>query len=102
MLLGGREDDVSKIQDLIEEYGRIAIVIYLVLWAIVVGGSMGAIALGLTGDKVDGFWAIIVASWVIAKLTQVPRIAATLALTPIAAKWWRGRGSDSEPTEDAS
>ena len=49
-----------------------------------------------------GFWAIIFASWVIAKATQVPRIAATLALTPIAAKWWRGRGSDSETTKDAS
>ncbi|MEC7240951.1 MAG: hypothetical protein VXW32_06900 [Myxococcota bacterium] len=86
---------MSKIQDLIEEYGKIALVIYLFLWAIVVVSTLGAIALGLTGEKVDGLWAMIVASWVMAKITQVPRIAATLALTPVVSKWWKGRSRDA-------
>ena len=78
---------MSKIQDPIEEYGKLAIVIYLVLWAIVVAATLGAIAFGLTGEKVDGLWAMIVASWVMAKITQIPRIAATVALTPVVSMW---------------
>jgi hypothetical protein len=80
---------MSKIQDLIDEYGKIALVIYLVLWAAVVLGTLTAIFLGYTGEKVSGIWAMFVASWVIAKVTQIPRIAATVALTPLVAAWWR-------------
>ena len=78
---------MNKIQGLIEEYGKIALVIYLVLWGLVVVGTIGAIALGLTGKKVDGVWAMIVASWVMAKVTQLPRIAATIAMTPVVSAW---------------
>jgi hypothetical protein len=80
---------MNKIQDLIEEYGKIALVIYLVLWALVVVVTLAAVATGFTGEKVSGVWAILLASWVMAKLTQIPRIAATVALTPIVAAWLR-------------
>ena len=90
---------MSKIQDLIEEYGKIALVIYLTLWGLVVAITLGAIALGFTGEKVSGIWAMFVASWVAAKITQLPRIAATLALTPVVAAWLR-RNEPSE-TEEA-
>jgi hypothetical protein len=76
---------MNKIQDLIEEYGKIALVVYLVLWGIVVLVTLAAIALGYTGEKVSGVWAMFVASWVMAKVTQIPRIAATVALTPLVA-----------------
>jgi hypothetical protein len=61
----------------------------LVLWGTVVLGTLAAIALGFTGEKVSGVWAMLVASWVVAKLTQIPRIAATVALTPLVAAWLR-------------
>ena len=82
---------MNKIQDLIEEYGKVALVIYLLLWGAVVAVTMGAILLGLTGEKVEGLWAMLVASWVMAKITQIPRIAATVALTPLVATWLKGR-----------
>jgi hypothetical protein len=85
---------MSKIQDLIEEYGKVALVIYLVLWAAVVISTLAAISLGYTGEKVSGVWAMFVASWVAAKVTQIPRIAATVALTPLVAAWLRrGEGA---------
>jgi hypothetical protein len=80
---------VGKIQHLIDEYGKIALVIYLVLWAAVILGTFGAIAFGFTGEKVSGVWAMLLASWVIAKITQIPRVAATIALTPVVASWMR-------------
>ena len=76
---------MNKIQDLIEDYGKIALVIYLVLWASVLLATLAAISLGYTGEKVSGDWAMIVATWVMAKVTQIPRIAATVALTPLVA-----------------
>jgi hypothetical protein len=76
---------MNKIQDLIEDYGKIALVIYLVLWASVLLVTLAAISLGYTGEKVSGVWAMIVATWVMAKVTQIPRIAATVALTPLVA-----------------
>ena len=87
---------MSKIQDLIEEYGKVALVIYLLLWGAVVAVTMGAILLGLTGEKVEGLWAMLVASWVMAKITQIPRIAATVALTPLVATWLKGRHRTAE------
>ena len=87
---------MSKIQDLIEEYGKVALVIYLLLWGAVVAVTMGAILLGLTGEKVEGLWAMLVASWVMAKITQIPRIAATVALTPLVATWLKGRRRTAE------
>ena len=86
---------MNKIQDLIEEYGKVALVIYLLLWGAVVSVTMGAIVLGLTGEKVEGLWAMLVASWVMAKITQIPRIAATVALTPLVASWLKGRRKSS-------
>ena len=62
----------------------------------VVAVTMGAILLGYTGEKVEGPIALIGASYVMAKITQIPRIAATVALTPSVAAWLNGRSSPAE------
>lgn len=87
-----------RIERLISEYGRVALIIYFTIFAVVLAGFALAIQLGYsaafseaTGDSVAtasavstaGTWG---AAWVATKVTQPLRIAATIALTPLVAR----------------
>jgi hypothetical protein len=90
----------AKLKTLLEEYGRVAIWTYLVIWLSVLGGFVFAIATGFRASSGAVGLGVIGAAWVATKLTQPLRIAATLALTPVVAtalKKWR---PPQTPTED--
>ena len=75
---------MERIKALLAEYGRTAIVVYLVMFAIVFAGFL--IAVGAAGYAPDGAASgagVIGLAWLATKLTQPLRILATLALTPL-------------------
>lgn len=75
----------DKLKVLLEEYGRIAIGTYLVIWLSVLAGFAIAIASGFRTESTSGGAGVLLGAWVATKLTQPLRIAATLALTPLVA-----------------
>ena len=81
----------SKIKGLVEEYGPIALVVYLTIFGLTVLGFFVAISAGWDTDTSGGLTAKFFAVWAATKLTQPIRIAATFAITPIVAKWWHKR-----------
>ena len=84
----------EKLKKLLEEYGRLAIWIYVVIWLTVLAGSALAIVAGFSVKSGQGGLGVLGAAWLATKLTQPLRIGATLALTPVVAaalKKWRAR-----------
>jgi hypothetical protein len=86
----------DKLKLLLEEYGRIVLWVYLVIWLIVLAGFALAISAGFNVKSVStSGLGVLGAAWLATKLTQPLRIAGTLALTPVVSavlKKWRGRG----------
>ncbi|HEV7587241.1 MAG TPA: hypothetical protein VGO40_03845 [Longimicrobium sp.] len=87
------------------EYGAVAVVVYLAIFAAVLLGSWAAIRLGWKPGSAGGGLGSFAAAYIATKLTQPLRIAATLALTPLAAKAYermrpsvRRSGSVDPPT----
>jgi hypothetical protein len=91
----------ARFEELQREYGKIALITYLVLWAGVIGGFAAATVLGFEVDGVDNAGGILFGSWVAAKVTQPFRIAATIALTPVVAKVLRREPKGQPAAEDA-
>jgi hypothetical protein len=83
----------EKLKALLEEYGRVAIWTYLVIWLTVLAGFAIAIATGLRASGGAAGLGVIGAAWVATKLTQPLRIAATLALTPAVAALLKKRSA---------
>lgn len=67
------------------EYGTLAIVLYLIIFAITLAGFAVAISFGVETDSAAGSAGTLAAAWLATKLTQPLRILATLALTPLVA-----------------
>ena len=85
----------ARLKKLISEYGPVAFVTYLAIFALVLGGFAAAISLGFEVDSAAGTAGVLGAAYVATKVAQPLRIAATLVLTPFIAKLlerWRGRG----------
>lgn len=95
-----------RIERLLSEYGRVALIIYFSIFAVVLVGFALAIQLGYSavdgqgsGDPVTTASAISTAgtwgaAWVATKVTQPLRIVATIALTPLVARalpWLKSR-----------
>ncbi len=76
----------SRLKALLEEYGSIALVIYVALFALVFAGFAVAIGAGVHVQSAAGGAGLLGAAWVATKLTQPLRILATLALAPIVAR----------------
>ncbi len=76
----------ERLTTLLNEYGRVAIIIYFTIFALVLSGFAVAIKFGVEVDSAAGTAGTIGAAWVATKLTQPLRILATLVLTPIVAK----------------
>ena len=82
----------EKLKLLLEEYGRVAIWTYLVIWIVVLASFATAMAVGFRATGGQAGLGVLGAAWVATKLTQPLRIAASLALTPVVAaalKKWR-------------
>jgi hypothetical protein len=90
----------EKLKALLEEYGRVAIWTYLVIWLSVLAGFIIAISMGVSVSSSTGGAGVLISAWVATKLTQPLRIAGTLAATPIVAgviKKWRGSHAPATP-----
>jgi hypothetical protein len=83
-------------KQLLAEYGRVAIAVYLVIFVATLLGSWMAIRMGWRPAGAAGNAGTLAAAYVATKLTQPLRIAATVVLTPLVAKAHeritRGRG----------
>lgn len=74
------------LKEIAAEYGAVAVVVYLAIFAVVLLGSWSAIHLGWKPSGVRGGVGTFTAAYIATKLTQPLRIAATLALTPVVAR----------------
>lgn len=93
----------EKLKTLLEEYGRVAIWTYLVIWLSVLAGFIIAISAGVSVSTSTGGAGVLLSAWLATKLTQPLRIAGTLAATPIIAgliKKWRGPNALVKPPAD--
>jgi hypothetical protein len=76
----------KRLESLLAEYGTVAIVIYLVIFALTLAGFFIAIRMGWRASSAGGQAGTLAAAWIATKLTQPVRILATLALTPLLVK----------------
>lgn len=81
----------ARLNALLEEHGRLALIVYFALFGLVFAGFAVAIALGVHVQSAAGGVSLAGAAWVATKLTQPFRILATLALVPIIARLRRRR-----------
>jgi hypothetical protein len=92
----------KTLKAVLTEYGTTALVLYLVIFALVLGASYLAISAGWAPESAVGKTGTFAAAYIVTKLTQVFRIAATVALTPLVARFFdRMRGRVKEPEERA-
>jgi len=83
-------------QQLLEEYGRIAIVTYFGIFFSVLGGFYVAIKMGFNVESAAGGAGTFGAAYVATKVTQPIRIAVTVVVTPFLARLFRRPKSESE------
>ncbi len=93
----GRVSLSERMKGMLAEYGRVALIVYLVLFGAVLAGFSVAISAGVAVDSAAGGVGTFAAAYVATKLTQPLRILATLAITPlVAAGLKRLRGAPGE------
>lgn len=68
------------------EYGAVALIVYLTIFSLVLGGFWLAIRAGWSPKSVVGDVGTFTAAYLATKVTQPARIAATLAVTPFVAR----------------
>jgi hypothetical protein len=76
----------ERLKALMEEYGKIAITTYFVIFGLVFAGFAIAIKFGFQPEGGTGTAGLLGAAWLATKATQPFRILGTLALTPVVAK----------------
>lgn len=87
----------------LEAYGRVGFYVYLAIWLGTLAVFFTLLELGLQDElpwlaEHAGQGASLAGAWLLTKVVQVPRIAATLAVTPAVARWTkRGPPADVEP-----
>lgn len=82
----------DKLKALLQEYGRVALWTYFVIFALVLAGFAIAISAGFQPSSATGGAGLLLSAWLATKLTQPFRIAGTLVATPVIAallKKWR-------------
>ena len=83
----------KTLKEVLTEYGTTALVLYLVIFALVLGVAYLAIGAGWAPESVAGKTGTFAAAYIVTKLTQPFRIAGTVALTPVVARLYeRMRG----------
>jgi hypothetical protein len=84
----------GRMAELLAEYGKLALVLYLIIFALVFTGFLVALAAGVRVESAAGSAGLVGGAWLATKLTQPVRILAALALTPLVARalgWARAR-----------
>ena len=75
------------------EYGSIAVVVYLGIFALVIVGFWAAIRFGWSSPSTAANVGAWTAAYIATKLTQPLRIVATVAVTPMIARLFSRTGS---------
>ena len=75
-------------KQILTEYGPVALVVYLAIFALVLAGFWIGIAAGWGPEGAVANAGAFGAAYLATKVTQPLRIAATLLLTPFVAKAW--------------
>ena len=81
----------KTLKNILAEYGMIAVVVYLSLFTLVFVGSYFAIRLGWTPGSVAGQAGAWTAAYLVTKVAQPLRIAATVLITTFLGKLWENR-----------
>jgi hypothetical protein len=76
----------KTVQNLLAEYGTVAVIVYFVIFFGVLGGFYIAIRFGWRPSSAAGSVGTQAAAYIATKLTQPIRIAATVVVTPFVAK----------------
>lgn len=87
----------KTLKEILAEYGAIAVVVYLVLFVVVLVGSYFAIRFGWTAKSAAGNAGIWTAAYIVTKLTQPLRIAATVLLSAFIGRLWERRRKPETP-----
>jgi hypothetical protein len=93
----------KTVQNLLAEYGTVALIVYFAIFFGTLGGFWLAIRFGWRPSSTAGSVGTLAAAYIATKLTQPIRIAATLVATPFIAKLYervRGRQA-TKPNEPA-
>lgn len=91
----------GRYQDLVAEYGAVALGIWFGLAAVVFLGFTVAIRMGVSVEGAAGSAGTFGAAYVGLQLTKPVRIVATLALTPFVGQWvHRRRASAVDPLQE--
>jgi hypothetical protein len=78
----------ERFKELMAEYGAIALVLYLSIFAAVLVGFAAAIRTGVDVDSAAGETGLWASAWLATKAVQPIRIGATLVLTPVIGSIW--------------
>ena len=81
----------KTLKEIMAEYGMIAVIVYLVLFAAVLIGSYFAIRFGWTTSSTAGTAGTWTAAYIVTKITQPLRIAATVVLSAFIGRFWDSR-----------
>jgi hypothetical protein len=87
----------KTLKNVLAEYGAIAVVVYLTLFTVVFVGSYFAIRLGWTPGSVAGQAGAWTAAYLVTKVAQPLRIAATVLITTFVGRMWESRKGPREP-----
>jgi ABC-type siderophore export system fused ATPase/permease subunit len=87
----------KTVQNLLTEYGTVAVIVYFTIFFAVLGGFWLAIRFGWRPTSAAGTAGTLAAAYIATKLTQPIRIAATLLVTPVVAKLYERMRGRQEP-----
>ena len=76
----------KTLKNILSEYGKVAVVLYLVIFALVLGGSWLAIRAGWAPESAAGKASSFAAAYIVTKVMQPLRIGLTVVLTPLVAR----------------
>jgi hypothetical protein len=90
----------QRLLALYEEYGTIALVIFVVIWLVTLGSLWTAVKMGWRPESAAGEAGTFGAAYIAFRITLPLRIGATMVLTPLAARalvWLRLRSPKASP-----
>jgi hypothetical protein len=105
-ILSARSAVRKSINQILAEYGPVALVVYFTIFFAVLIGSWVAIHLGWRPESAIGAAGAFTGAYLATKVTQPLRIAATLLVTPFAARavrriGWSRESSESPPKAES-
>lgn len=90
----------DRLKQLLHRYGRIALVVYLALFAVVYLGFLVSISAGVSPSDTTSTVGVAGAAWLATKVTQPVRIGATLLLTPLVGRLFGRTPLVDSPPDD--